>query len=305
MSTSGPSRRFRLTNGRMDLEDGVTTNQEEITSLAASADLNSSNVLQNDSDVLESVSIETGSGKRQDNPVTDTPIHPAILHWKSHEYAVGYSEYMTWEDEKNEGCMGFFSSRFFLKLSAYAFSNDCIKAERIGNMAVFGDKHLYMVGPFWPCLIFFTYPLIFAVSGWCYYAVVSEFNIISQIAWVIMTISLIASLALTAFRNPGLWKRRREREDEAWIWNEQGFTWRPRGAYFDSECQVVIEHFDHVCPWTGTGMHEVMTLNLLAMLNLFYITAIGKRNLASFHTFVALVFLNLIVDIMLLSGAGF
>ena len=54
-------------------------------------------------------------------------------------------------------------------------------------------------------------------------------------------------------------------------------------AQYDSDCGVVIEGFDHVCPWTGTG--------------------IGARNMNAFHTFVSCLCVCLIFDVLLLVGA--
>ena len=59
--------------------------------------------------------------------------------------------------------------------------------------------------------------------------------------------------------------------------------YRPPGAQYDSDCGVVIEGFDHVCPWTGTG--------------------IGAANLGAFHTFVSCLCVCLILDVLLLVGA--
>jgi len=50
------------------------------------------------------------------------------------------------------------------------------------------------------------------------------------------------------------------------------------------DCKVIIEDFDHTCPWTGT--------------------AIGKKNMGSFQCFVGLVFACLILDIFLLTVAS-
>ena len=46
--------------------------------------------------------------------------------------------------------------------------------------------------------------------------------------------------------------------------------------------QVIIEEFDHTCPWTGT--------------------AIGKKNMGSFQWFIGMVFICLIMDIFLLTA---
>lgn len=162
-----------------------------------------------------------------------------------------------------------------------------------------------VVGPFWPMLIFITYPLIFAVSAWTLYSGVPDKPWFIQALWAILTLLLIRSLYNTGFRDPGILQRyntppptntdehshtRRigyrwgNEEVGPWRWTEQTHSYRPKGSMYCTDCKVVIEEFDHTCPWTGT--------------------AIGKKNMSSFQMFVALVFLCLIVDIFLITSGA-
>ena len=154
-------------------------------------------------------------------------------YWKNHYYAVGLVN-VTWDEEKTES--DFCSDRCCLFCTGVMCSNRFIQAGRIGNMVVLSKDGKWMMGPFWPMLLLITYPLIFGVSGWCYITVVSKFAFYEQFSWICMTLTLIISLGLTSFRNPGIWERKHEREQASWIWNDQGRTWRPRGARYDHEC---------------------------------------------------------------------
>mmetsp|Transcript_21876 Transcript_21876/g.62345 ORF Transcript_21876/g.62345 Transcript_21876/m.62345 type:complete len:187 (-) Transcript_21876:277-837(-) len=58
-------------------------------------------------------------------------------------------------------------------------------------------------------------------------------------------------------------------EGQDWRWNDQAQTYRPKEARYDPECGVVVEGFDHTCPWTGT--------------------AIGSRNMFWFRIFTGMV----------------
>mmetsp|Transcript_14270 Transcript_14270/g.21981 ORF Transcript_14270/g.21981 Transcript_14270/m.21981 type:complete len:290 (+) Transcript_14270:16-885(+) len=206
-----------------------------------------------------------------------------VEYWRAHKYAVGLTN-PTWEDEKTEST--FCDESCCLYITGMACSNSCFRAGRIGNMVVLRENSngsKCMVGPFWPWLIFITYPLIFGVSGVCYFKVVRKFSAPEQVFWFALTFGLIIALSFTGFRDPGILLRKSERQIQSWIWNDQALTYRPRGARYDSDCGCVIEGFDHTCPWTGTG--------------------IGKKNMGSFQCFVGLVFLNLIIDVMLLTGA--
>lgn len=165
---------------------------------------------------------------------------------------------------------------------------------------------IYVVGPYWPMLLCVTYPLIFSVSIWTAYKAVfvpKQYPLI-MLGWTILTFGLISSLFHVGFKDPGIMRRYREpptsivsgngsggdvtvttsgRMNTSWRWNDQAQTYRPRNAFYDPDCAVVVEEFDHTCPWTGT--------------------AIGKKNLKAFHSFVCLVFTCLIMDILLLTSA--
>ena len=98
--------------------------------------------------------------------------------------------------------------------------------------------------------------------------------------WALCLAVLLGGLAGTSCRDPGVLRRQREAppaEDgkEVWRWSDQAQTYRPPSAQYDADCGVVIEGFDHVCPWTGT--------------------AIGKRNMCAFKTFTSCLLVNIIV----------
>ena len=161
----------------------------------------------------------------------------------------------------------------------------------------------FVVGPFWPMLLGITYPLIFGVSGLTLFVGLPYRVWYVKVVWTVLTVALIWSLFNTGFRDPGILTRHKdppENDEEEgdtpkrrigfrwgteggpWRWSEQSQSYRPRNSSYDPDCAVVVEEFDHTCPWTGT--------------------AIGKKNMRSFQMFVALVFLCLIMDILLLTA---
>jgi len=162
----------------------------------------------------------------------------------------------------------------------------------------------FVVGPFWPMLLGITYPLIFGVSGLTLFVGLPYRAWYIKLGWTILTVLLIRALFNTGFRDPGILTRHKDppenendEEDDAplrrvgfrwgteggpWRWSEQAQTYRPRNSCYDPDTAVVVEEFDHTCPWTGT--------------------AIGKKNMGSFQMFVALVFICLIMDIFLLTA---
>lgn len=129
----------------------------------------------------------------------------------------------------------------------------------------------FVVGPFWPMLLFITYPLIFGVSVVTLCSALPGRPLPLQIVWGILTGQLIRSLFNTGFRDPGILKRYRDpppvenndldddddlpsrqrvafrfkKETGPWRWSDQAQSYRPRNSMYDPDCKVVVEEFDH------------------------------------------------------------
>jgi len=145
----------------------------------------------------------------------------------------------------------------------------CCARRRIGDMFVLLEtrdgRPLMVVGPCWPFCAFITVPLIIVVSALIGVFVLPKLT--SKWAWAtylpILGITLIA-LFFVSCRDPGLLERVETLDDveggvdsgdrSRWIWNDQVGSFRPPGAVFCRECKVIIQGYDHVCPWTGTGI---------------------------------------------------
>ena len=59
-------------------------------------------------------------------------------------------------------------------------------------------------------------------------------------------------LALTSWRNPGIWPRTLQNPEGNMTWHEDCRSYRPRGVVFCTETRVLARDIDHFCPWTGT-----------------------------------------------------
>lgn len=79
---------------------------------------------------------------------------------------------------------------------------------------------------------------------------------------------VMVALCCVSCKDPGLMERVVDEEagEGGWFWNEQVGSFRPPGALYCRECGVLIQDFDHTCPWTGT--------------------AIGHNNMFAFKVFV-------------------
>jgi len=132
---------------------------------------------------------------------------------------------------------------------------------------------------FWPFTLLVTYPLIFCVSGAVAFAVLPDHAVATRVAWAGGVLALVVALSCTACRDPGVLRRHPEKPGAAWRWNDQARTYRPPESVYDEDLGVVVTGFDHVCPWTGTG--------------------IGEKNLCAFHCFVSLLCVCIIFDVLL------
>ena len=71
---------------------------------------------------------------------------------------------------------------------------------------------------------------------------------IVQLVWAVLTLGLIFALAMTAFRDPGILPRYEtppSQNENAWRWSDRALSYRPRGAFYDSDTAVIVEGFDH------------------------------------------------------------
>mmetsp|Transcript_18824 Transcript_18824/g.43787 ORF Transcript_18824/g.43787 Transcript_18824/m.43787 type:complete len:291 (+) Transcript_18824:3-875(+) len=205
-------------------------------------------------------------------------------HWMESPFAVGLVE-PTWKDEEGAQCTPRTAAREWTRGEEISpDSSGCLccsglvcsrlGAGRVGNMAVLWQKTewveeveldeetgerttrrftrprlLCLMGPYWPMLLFVTYPLILGVSIWTFHSVLSKSSsYLLLFAWFICTFGLITALGLTAFRDPGILYRTSRpppQEEGIWRWNDTAQTFRPRGAFYDPDCAVVVQDFDH------------------------------------------------------------
>ena len=208
-------------------------------------------------------------------------------HWKESPFAVGLVE-ITWRDElcgsrssnsssSGASMAGLTSSEIDPDSSGCLWCSGLwcprFSAGRVGNMAVLhqvnewveqveedeetGEQRtrrftrprlVWLMGPYWPMLIFVTYPLILGVSFWTLVTSIPRVPPVIQVVWALLTLGLIYALAMTAFRDPGIMHRYHQPPPESeqnWRWCDAAQTYRPRGAMYDPDCGVVVEGFDH------------------------------------------------------------
>jgi len=230
-------------------------------------------------------------------PGTSTPTPDEGL---AGEFAVGAGVPRTWDDP-HEGCPDDCCEADgpCVQVGRRGMAQCCkgLGARRLGYMAVLRwkdvrgtpapmpggarrrTKLLCVVGPFWPFTACVTYPLIFLVSGAIGITTLPERHVMTQVVWAASVLSLVTALSCVAFRDPGVLRRHPEKPEPDWRWNDQARTFRPPGAAYDEDLGLVVAGFDHVCPWTGTG--------------------IGHGNMGAFHAFVSLLCVCIVVDVLI------
>ena len=205
-----------------------------------------------------------------------------IKNWKDGPFATGYTP-ATWEEEYDNyrnnvrgECMKMVDNNENVVPCGCCSAFVCSKlgAGRVGNIAILKQstewveeiseevddngepkmkrftrpKFLFVAGPYWPMLIFVTYPLILGVSGLTLFTVIPYIHPAIGFVWSLLTIGLIGALALTAFRDPGILPRYENpppHDDGTWRWNERAHSYRPRNAWYDPDTAVIVEEFDH------------------------------------------------------------
>jgi len=140
----------------------------------------------------------------------------------------------------------------------------CFCSRRLGNMFILLEKSdgspCIVAGPCWPFCMGVTVPLILGISALvCIFILFNNYvglpRWVAYVYIVVMGLSMI-TLFMVSCRDPGMMERVTDAEagEGGWFWNEQVGSFRPPGALYCRECEVLIEGYDHLCPWTGTGI---------------------------------------------------
>jgi len=166
----------------------------------------------------------------------------------------------------------------------------CPCAERIGNMSVLlesadptlgGARRLWIVaGPYWPMMLFFTLPAILGLSIFVTSTLLVNENQYLLCGYWILTLWVCGCLLCVGLSDPGIVPYHAQPPPgcKNWPFSQQAKSFRPPNALYSRDCNVVVEAFDHTCPWTGT--------------------AIGRKNIRVFRTFIYSMYCLLICDIV-------
>ena len=103
-----------------------------------------------------------------------------------------------------------------------------------------------------------------------------------KLAGVLLAALSNVFLALTALSDPGVFKRQPRPLAPDWTYAEFADSYRPPGTVFCHMTKVLIEEYDHFCPWSGT--------------------VIGKKNMLWFKLWISTLIGALCLDLGLIAG---
>lgn len=178
-------------------------------------------------------------------------------------------------------------------------NRSCFKCSKIGNIFVLcecdveeddnlfryisddsGPKKLrWVVGPYWNMLCM-TYIVVLVITFLVYDTVIPKRETKEIIVGLVLSALTIIFLSLTAFSDPGIFPRHTRPKGPNWSYSGQAQSFRPPKVIYCRECKLLIEDYDHFCPWSGT--------------------VIGGKNLKFFHCFVSSLVLTMVYDAVLL-----
>jgi hypothetical protein len=173
--------------------------------------------------------------------------------------------------EDGDACDGFVGDQEALHQRKTSSDETGTTSENNSTKRLIRKREIQLiVGPFWPMLLFITYPLIFGVSFFTLKNAIPGKPLPLQLVWGVLTFQLIRSLFNTGFRDPGIMKRcksppspqnntldsdedeprvrvafRRQAQSGTWRWSDQAQSYRPRNSMYDPDCKCIIEEFDH------------------------------------------------------------
>lgn len=149
----------------------------------------------------------------------------------------------------------------------------------VGGLPAEPTKLRWVVGPYWNMLCM-TYAVVITITFLVYDTVIPKRDTTEVVFGLTLSGLTIIFLSLTAFSDPGIFPKHTRPRGPNWSYSGQAQSFRPPSVIYCRECKLLIENYDHFCPWSGT--------------------VIGGKNLKFFHCFVSCLVLTMLYDAVLL-----
>jgi hypothetical protein len=131
--------------------------------------------------------------------------------------------------------------------------------ERIGRMYVLAelpcnsftnDPVRCVVGPCWP-MLFVSLTLVLGLSLAAFVSFLPGLPVVMTVLASMVLIVNVVGLMLTGCSDPGIQPRYDQPQGDDWTWSDKAQSYRPPGAIYEIETQVLVKDIDHFCPWVG------------------------------------------------------
>lgn len=162
-----------------------------------------------------------------------------------------------------------------------------LRVRKVGAMTIVYEwtdrddaKRRLLLGPYAHFLCLHVL-LLCAIAACVYGAVVPASWVAARALGLALAFLALAALAATALADPGVFPRYFTRARPDWTYSEYAHAFRPPGTIFCQECQILVEDYNHFCPWSGT--------------------AIGKGNERYFTAYLAAVVASLVFDLVVIA----
>lgn len=134
-----------------------------------------------------------------------------------------------------------------------------IMKQRIGRMYVLAELPCgaftnnpvrCIVGPCWPMLLL-TLSLVVGLSLAVYISFLPDLPVAMTVFASLILLVNVVGLLLTGCTDPGIQPRYDQPQGDDWTWSDKAQSYRPPGAIYEIETQVMVQDIDHFCPWVG------------------------------------------------------
>lgn len=163
-----------------------------------------------------------------------------------------------------------------------------VRCRKVGRIVILWEwrrdenqRTFFVLGPYYHFLLA-TLLVIIAITVMVYGVVVPKEPafFLERVCGVTLSVLAIASLLCTALSDPGIFPRYAKPLADDWTYSEYAESYRPPGTIYCQQCQVLVEDYNHFCPWSGI--------------------VIGKGNEHYFRIFIVALSLKLIYDATLI-----
>jgi hypothetical protein len=161
------------------------------------------------------------------------------------------------------------------------------KVRKVGQIIVLaewegsnGQKKRIVLGPYWHFLLI-TLTVMSTITALIYASVLPRHLSIERSVGLGLSILALIALMCTAMSDPGIYPRHSKPLEDNWTYSEYAQSYRPAGVIYCQQCQVLIEEYNHFCPWSGI--------------------VIGKGNEPFFQVFITSTVLALMYDVVIVS----